>query len=39
MLLIYSTDGFRRFLFIDKSDIFIYFIKKIRLLHLIFKVQ
>ncbi len=28
MLLIYSTDGFRRFLFIDKSDIFIYFIKK-----------
>lgn len=31
--------NFVEFLFIDKIDIFIDFIKKIRLLHLIFKVQ
>lgn len=39
MLLIYSMMNLIEFLFIDKIDNFIYFVKKIRLLHLIFKVQ
>lgn len=39
MLLIYSMMNLVEFLFIDKIDIYIYFVKKTRLLHLIFKVQ